>query len=464
MKSNWFQSVIQSIAEKGRELLGLEQTNGANADLSSMCKRLLASHGEASNVALSQQIIHLYHGLDSEKRLDFFKLLADEFNPDILELKRAAQRYFESGNPQDLITLNNVLEAPRQELFRRLNLAPSGTAHLVSLRADLLKLLKRHQELICVDADLKHILSSWFNRGFLQLRNIDWTSPAFVLEKLINYESVHEIRGWDDLRRRLMQDRRCFAFFHPAMPDEPLIFIEIALVNGLTDNISDLINPTAPMLEPRQADTAIFYSINNTQTGLRGISFGNFLIKQVLVELSYELPWIKTSSTLSPIPSFAGNLKRWLSGEARQPVDKLFENVILQNNDSILQVAENNQLDTSLPIKGILNTILENNLSADDKTLHVLLSDLALAHLTTIGDNNKLPDPVAIFHLSNGARLERINTYADTSEHGLTSSFGVMVNYLYNMSDVERNHEAFVSEKKIVMSEHLNKRARQLEG
>jgi len=464
MKTNWFHSVISSIADKGRELLRLENNADINSDLSRMCRRLLASYGEASNIALSQAILHGYSVLEPDKKLEFFTLLANDFNPDLEELKRAAQNYFDSGKPQDLITLNNVLEAPRQELFRRLNMAPNGTKHLVSLRADLLSLLKQHRELICVDADLKHILSSWFNRGFLQLRSIDWTSPAFILEKIINYESVHEIRGWDDLRRRLMQDRRCFAFFHPAMPDEPLIFIEVALVNGLTDNINELINPTAPQIDSRQADTAIFYSINNTQSGLRGISFGNFLIKQVLVDLSHELPWIKTSSTLSPIPSLSANIRRWLQGENGQPVDSLFDRIVLEHNDAILKLAEINQLNTALPSKDLLTTILENNLSADDGILGALLSDLALAHLTTLGDNNRLPDPVAIFHLSNGARLERINTYADTSEHGFSSSFGVMVNYLYNMHDVERNHEAFVSDKKIIMSEPLNKRLRHLAG
>jgi len=460
--ANWFQSVIQSIAEKGRELLNLEQNAGLAPDLRGMCQRLLAGQGEASNIALSQQILNTYKDLEPDKKLEFFTLLAQAFNPDIAKLKQAAQNYFDSEDPRDLIILNNVLEAPRQELFRRLNMAPGGTGHLVHLRADLLALLKQHQELICVDADLKHILSSWFNRGFLQLRGIDWTSPAFILEKLINYEAVHEIRGWDDLRRRLMQDRRCFAFFHPAMPNEPVIFIEVALVNGLSKNIGELIDPNAPQIDARQADTAIFYSINNTQTGLRGISFGNFLIKQVLVELSHDCPWIQTSSTLSPIPSFASNLKKWINGNGEQPVNTIFDRIVKAHTDSIEKIAEMHRIDNSLTLKQIVGTILDNHLSMEDGTLESLLSDLALAHLTTPEDNNRLPDPVAIFHLSNGARLERINIYADTSENGMANSYGVMVNYLYDMNDVEKNHEAFVSDKKIIMSDQLAKRLRQL--
>ena len=305
---------------------------------------------------------------------------------------------------------------------------------------------------------MKHLFSSWFNRGFLQLHNIDWKSPAHILEKLINYESVHEIRGWDDLRRRLMKDRRCFAFFHPAMPDEPLIFIEVALVQGLSSEVEPLIDPQAAELDPHQADTAIFYSINNTQTGLRGISFGNFLIKQVLAELTVECPWIKVSSTLSPIPSYAKALRRWLNGQSEQPHDHLFDNIIQRHASDLRTLAEQCGIDSAVSSRDILSVLLQSPAQLANENLSSLLSDMALAYLVTPDNKGRLPDPVAMFHLSNGARLQRLNTRADMSEHGIETSFGIMVNYRYDLKDVEANHEAFVTQGRVMMSDSLKKR------
>ena len=284
MKNLWFRNMLDSIAVQGRELIGLDNAERSKQGIETLCSQLLAGRGEASGIALSQEILRRYSGLDDDSKLDFFHKLAMDFSPKFEPLQMAFSRYQKTLSAEDLIALNGAVEAPRQELFRRLNMAPHGTARLVSLRADLLAVVKRNPTLKSVDADLKHLFSSWFNRGFLQLHNIDWKSPAYILEKLINYESVHAIDGWQDLRRRLLKDRRCFAFFHPAMPDEPLIFIEAAFVKGLSCKISVLIDPQAPVLDPVLADTAIFYSINNTQKGLSGISFGNFLIKQVLTE------------------------------------------------------------------------------------------------------------------------------------------------------------------------------------
>ena len=365
-----------------------------------------------------------------------------------------------SRSADDLFALNAAVEAPRQELFRRLNMAPNGTASLVALRADLLGLLREHPELKSVDADMKHLFSSWFNRGFLQLHSIDWKSPAHILEKLINYESVHEIRGWEDLRRRLMKDRRCFAFFHPAMPDEPLIFIEVALVQGLSGEVASLIDPQAEELDPNQADTAIFYSINNTQTGLRGISFGNFLIKQVLTELTRECPWIKISSTLSPIPSLAGAIHRWLRGDNHQPHDQLFDDILQQHAHALMQLAEQQGQEAGRSPQDTLAELLENPDNLAEAKLTGLLSELALTYLVTTDANGKLPDPVAMFHLSNGARLERLNTHADMSANGIASAFGMMVNYRYDLKDVETNHEAFVTQGRVMMSDSLKKRLR----
>jgi malonyl-CoA decarboxylase len=458
VKNQWFLNIIDSIADRGRELLGLDSGQASQQNVYDLCQRLLAGRGEASGIALSQEILRLYQEMSDADKLAFFNLLAEKFEPDLEHILAVVSKYQHSHSAQDLIDLNTAVEAPRQELFRRLNMAPSGTASLVGLRADLLRQLKTHPSLIAVDADLKHILSSWFNRGFLQLRNIDWTSPAHILEKLINYESVHEIRGWVDLRRRLIKDRRCFAFFHPAMPDEPLIFIEVAFVRGLSNQIQALIDPLAPELDPKQADTAIFYSINNTQRGLRGISFGNFLIKQVLTELTTECPWIKVSSTLSPMPSFASSVQQWLREDTGSLKHLRFDEIRQRHSTALTELAAQYGIDPHLAPAELLQALLQNTAALNNPLLSPLLSELALCQLTTPDAKGRLADPVATFHLSNGARLERINTHADISAQGIASSYGVMVNYLYDLKDVETNHEAFVSQGRIMMSDSLGKK------
>lgn len=460
MSNHWLVNVIDSIAERGRELLGLESTKSGPLNLHQLCQQLLSGHGEASRIALSQEILSIYNACSDDEKTTFFEVLAHDYDPNPEEIRKATDKYLKSHTATDLIKLTLTVEAPRQELFRRLNMAPHGTASLVTLRADLLARLKENPELISVDADLKHILSSWFNHGFLQLHSIDWKSPAHILEKLINYESVHEIQGWDDLRRRLMKDRRCVAFFHPAMPDEPLIFIEVALVQGLSSEIKTLINPETPVLEPQRADTAIFYSINNTQTGLRGISFGNFLIKQVLTELARDCPWIKTSSTLSPIPSFATALQSWLQSKNEQPNYALFDAVIERHANSINLLAESQTINTTRKTKDSLAEILDKTMNHCSKELSAILSELALIYIITPNNKGKLPDPVALFHLSNGARLERINTCADMSNSGIKNSYGIMVNYLYDIEQVEKNHEAFVSSGLVSLSDNLAKLAK----
>jgi len=457
LDNHWLQDVIDSIAIRGRELLGLDSSEVNTTDLKALCQQLLIGHGEASGIALAQEILQSYQRMERDEKLTFFHMLDEEFKPDLDQIQTAMSNYQASSSAEDLIALNTAVEAPRQELFRRLNMAPNGTACLVSLRADLLKTLRGHPSLKSVDADLKHLLSSWFNRGFLQLSRIDWHSPAHILEKLINYESVHEIQGWDDLRRRLMNDRRCFAFFHPAMPDEPLIFVEVAFVNGLSHEVGSLLDPKAAVLDPRQADTAIFYSINNTQAGLRGISFGNFLIKQVLTELSNEFPSLKISSTLSPLPTFAAAIHRWLKDNDMLPQHAEFDDILEHNSAVLREISTPLNIDPEQDDKLILAMLIEHHLDKDNSRLATILSELALSYLTYPRDNDKLPDPVAMFHLSNGARLERLNPFADMSTSGVSSSFGMMVNYLYDLSDVEKNHEAFVSRGKIMMSDNLYK-------
>ena len=461
MNNQWFQNIVDSIAVRGRELLGLDNDELTEQNIFSLCQQLLAGRGEASGIALSQEILRLYEDMTKEEKLEFFQLLATEFEPDLKVMQTAMEHYQQSRSADNLMALNNAVEAPRQELFRRLNFAPHGTASLVALRADLLRVLKANPNLKSVDSDLKHLLTSWFNRGFLQLRSIDWQSPAHILEKIINYESVHAIQGWNDLRRRLMKDRRCFAFFHHAIPDEPLIFIEVAFVQGLSNEVMSLIDPAAPMLDPAQADTAIFYSINNTQVGLRGISFGNFLIKQVLTELTHEFPRVKLSSTLSPLPGFAASVQSWLNAETENSEESVFDKVIQRHSAALKELATQYAIDNTQLDKTILKALLENHLGEKDKVLSVILSELALMYLTQPVENGKLIDPVAMFHLSNGARLERLNSYADMSPHGLSSSYSVMANYLYDLNAVESNHEAFASKGKVMMSDELLKQFKQ---
>ena len=274
---------------------------------------LLSERGEASGAAVSRELLAVLRKLSTEDRVSYCLFLSEHFHPDDAKLTAAAMDYLNSHSREAAAALAEASEPPRQEMLRRVNMSEGGTKLLVDLRKSLPELIKTHPSVSLLDADLKHLFSSWFNRGFLELRRIDWQTSAVVLEKLITYEAVHEIQGWEDLRRRLAPDRRCFAFFHPALPDEPLIFVEVALVNGLAGNVQVLLERETDAAEQSAqaaaADTAIFYSISNCQDGLRGISFGNFLIKQVVEELRAELPGLKQFATLSPVPGF----RRWLT-------------------------------------------------------------------------------------------------------------------------------------------------------
>ena len=280
----WLERMMNTVADRGRELLGLRE--GQTRDpLPDLCRRLIAGRGEASNIALAREVLQRFEGLEPDQKTAFFFTLAEQFGPDP-ERVLAATSAFRTDRPETLVNLIDAVEPPRQELFRRLNMAPHGTAGLVAMRTELLDRLDEHPLLSSIDADLRHLLASWFNRGFLRLQRIDWHSPAAVLEKVMRYESVHPVAGWDDLRRRLAGDRRCFGFFHPALPEEPLIFVEVALTRQIAAEIGPLIDPGAEETDPYAADTAMFYSINNALQGLRGISFGNFLLKQVLSDLA----------------------------------------------------------------------------------------------------------------------------------------------------------------------------------
>ena len=401
--------------------------------MSFMCRHLLSERGEASQTALAQEIINAYRAMNDKQRLQFYEMLSRDFVPDQASILRAAADYQSSPGPHALARLSAAVESPRQELFRRLNTAPRGTETLVAMREHVLA--SSNGDFAALDLDLRHLFRSWFNRGFLRLERISWHTSALILEKLITYESVHEINGWPDLHRRLEADRRCFAFFHPAIVDEPIIFVEVALSHGLTGDLEPLLDIQAPVLAPEKADTAIFYSINNCLRGLRGVPFGNFLIKQVVEELAAELPNIQTYSTLSPLPHFSQAL-RDQQNEDGFTHDRLLR---LLSDDVRALTTAGRRRD---PVEALFH-LLEQPL-AHREILTRPLERLALAYLTQLRQNGRLHDSVATFHLSNGARLEKIYTFGNLRPYGLRDSFGVTVNYRYLAAELEENHERFV--------------------
>ena len=413
----------------------LRSLQGRRKDMRFLCHRLLSERGEASQTAIAQEIIAAYTSMKPEQHPAFFEILTREFSPDPAKVRAAVGEYERAPGDATLTALSEAVEAPRQELIRRINTAPQGTETLVNLRADLLSLPANGANYEVLDADLRHLFRSWFNRGFLRLERISWQTSARILEKLIRYESVHEINGWPDLRRRLEADRRCFAFFHPALADEPIIFVEVALAKGLPGDLEPLLDVNAPVLETDQADTAIFYSINNCLTGLRNVPFGNFLIKQVIAELASEFPNIRNYSTLSPLPLFSRALHDNDNelGFTRERLSRLLAEYAREF------AARNGRRDPVDVFFGLLEDPLENR-----KILAEPLERLALAYLTRARRGGKLYDPVATFHLSNGARLERINVFGNLRPYGMEASHGVTVNYRYLPDELEENHERFV--------------------
>jgi malonyl-CoA decarboxylase len=382
---------------------------------------LLSITSEASAVALAELVVRRYRALKPSSRVEFFSFLLNEMGAVHEEVDRAIDGYQAAPSEDSLMRLFQAVEPRRQAVFRAINMAPGGTETVMTMRADLLNLLAEHPELTPVEVDLFHVLSSWFNRGFIVLERISWRSPGAVLEKLIAYEAVHEIRGWSDLHRRLAEDRRCFAFFHPAMPDEPLIFIEVALTDGLASSIQALLDEPIPQ-EPLDPETATFYSITNCQPGLRGIPFGNFLIKQVVRELATESTNnLTTFATLSPVPG----LRAWLQ------------------KASFFDATERRTLQ-------LLGDSTWQEDPGEAHALRPILERACATYLVDVKSGRQPADPVARFHLRNGARLERINWLADISDQGLHQSAGILVNYVYDEADIDSNHDAFVSEGVVV--------------
>ena len=438
MNVSFLQEMLSSIAERGRQLLPRSLFGSDGEGIEELARALVSSRGEASGVALAGQVLDRYRGLDGEGRRRFLEFLAREFEPETEAAIAAAARFIADPSIDSLRSLQETVESPRQELFRRLNLAPGATGRIVALRRDLLGKGALDPSLAGVDRDLRHLLSSWFNRGFLVLRRIDWQTPAAILEKIIEYEAVHEIQGWDDLRRRLdPRDRRCFAFFHPSLVDEPLIFVEVALMRSTPAGIAEVLAEEQKRSD-RPAEpptTAVFYSISNCQEGLRGISFGNFLIKQVVEELAREEPRLETFVTLSPVPGFA----RWLETLIADP-----------DEDHGLLGPEDRRLLGVLSREGWHETA-----DAMGDLRPLLLSLAAHYFLTARTADGRPIDPVARFHLGNGARLDRINWLGDVSRKGLAEARGLMVNYRYDPAEIEANHEAFVNEGRVAAARQV---------
>ena len=410
---SFFGDILTSLFERAPLLSGAMADDDKPIEV--LCRDLLTSRGDVSGMSLAQLVLDRYADFNDDEKLALFTLLANEMDVSCGDAVSALQAYESAPTAANYAALTKKIEPARLQLIRRLNQTQDATTQLVAMRRDLLRLLDQHPDLAKLDIDFKNLFTTWFNRGFLVLRPITWGSPAHILEKIISYESVHAIQSWDDLRRRLQpDDRRCFAFFHPAMPDEPLIFVEVALTRGTPNSIQTILSETHRSLAAVDADTATFYSISNCQAGLAGISFGNSLIKTVVQHLLRDLPQIKTFVTLSPIPG----LVKWLN--------------------------ETNQYDvTSAPQK---------------------LAPLAAHYLLEAKHRNGQPrDAVARFHLNNGAFVEAVHADADISANGLAQSCGVMVNYRYNLTKISANHEAFANQQLVVASKAVKALAEQIQ-
>lgn len=410
--------------------------------------------GEVSARARAAELGRIYLGLNAEGRRRFLKLIAEEFDVDHGAVFAAAGALVaakdERARAKAERELRTALQAPRMRLLTQFNALPEGVKFLVDLRAELIRLARDDRSLAGLETDLKTLLVGWFDIGFLELKRITWDSAAALLEKLSVYEAVHQVRSWVDLKNRLDSDRRCFAFFHPRMPSEPLIFVEVALVNGMATNIQALLDAKAPLSDPRSADTAIFYSISNAQKGLAGVSFGGFLIKRVADQLAGEFPRLRTFATLSPIPGF----RAWLDLQFAEGLPGVLEKA---DRKALAVVLGDNHTS-----KGMLKQLLADNAWTKDPKLAAALEGpllrLAARYLATAKrDDGKALDPVANFHLSNGARIEQVNWLGDTSKKGMQQSAGLMVNYQYRLDDIEKNHEAYEGEGKIAMSSAVAK-------
>ncbi len=434
MNTSFFGELLQTISDRGRALLARDRRGEASAhseNLVELCEDLLSGRGEASGVALAREILARYATLTIGPRIAFFEALAQRFGTDPARMEQAIAAWRAGPSDAAAAEVHVASEPRRQELFRRLNLAPGGTASLVRMREQLMDSLDHREDLRAVDDDFVHLFSSWFNRGFLVLRRIDWSTPAIVLEKIIRYEAVHEIHDWQDLRRRIdSPDRRCYAFFHPALVDEPLIFVEVALTRDIPAAIAPILVKEREVVDLDKARAATFYSISNCQRGLAGVSFGNFLIKQVVEEVSREMPKLSTYVTLSPVTNFAGWLKQERAEERSAALNEADKAVLAALDQPAWWTNE----ETAAQVQD------------------TVMRAAAWYYLRARNQRGLPVDAVARFHLGNGARLERINWLGDTSERAMAQAYGLMVNYQYDLDDIEKNHEAYAEGPTVVAS------------
>ena len=429
-----FKQIISSIADAGQKLFSKKDIKKNDLDsIISLCDDLISHKGAAFGITVARDITELYQSLSPANKLLFFKKINEKYKPSFTKVNEAIENYTKSQNEKTLSDLFKVSEGKRRELFRRMNMAPNGTAIIVALREDLIKILKDNKELSELDNDLRHLFKAWFNPGFLKLSKITWDTKAAVLEKIIKYERVHQIKDMNELKRRLGEDRRFFSYFHPALEDEPIIFVQVALTNGLGKSIQELMKPTDN--EKKSYDTATFYSISNCQEGLSRVTLGNFLIKRVVYEIQEELPHIKNFGTLSPIPGFAD----WFTYLEESKIKNILGN--LKDQDAIFLKSQDLKLGD--------NRIVKNKEAIIKLVAHYIVNE----------KNEKgLPvNDVSRFHLGNGAIVDDIVVNANISETGFKRSYGVMVNYLYELKNIEKNHEDYMNNNKVIVSDKIKK-------
>ena len=433
MKFN-LKEIISSIADVGQKLFKKTELKKNDLDtILSLCDDLISNKGAAFGITVARDITDLYQELTLENKLLFFQKINEKYKPNHTKVAEAIETYQKTQNDKNLYNLFITSEGKRRELFKRMNMAPNGISTIVSLREDLLKVLGEHKDLKPLDDDLRELFKSWFNPGFLKLAKITWDTKAAVLEKIMKYERVHEIKDMDELKRRLGEDRRFFSYFHPALEDEPIIFVQVALTNGLGKSIQEI---TKPRTEgDKKYDSATFYSISNCQEGLSRVTLGNFLIKRVVFEIQEELPNIKNFGTLSPIPGF----RDWFSYLEDNKIKNIIGNIPIEN----IKFLKSPDLKPGDP------RIVSNKDALLKLVSHYLINEK---------NHKKLPvNDVCRFHLGNGAIIDDIIINANVSEVGLNRSFGVMVNYLYELKSIEKNHEDYINNKKVIVSDKVKK-------
>ena len=426
--------IISSIADAGKQLFNKKDIKKNDLDsILSLCDDLISNKGAAFGITVARDITELYQTLSIDNKILFFKSINEKYRPSFTKVNEAIDVYKNSQNEKTLSDLFKVSEGKRRELFMRMNMAPNGTSIIVSLREDLLKILKENRDLVSLDEDLKHLFKSWFNPGFLKLKKITWDTKAAILEKIIKYERVHHMKDMNELKRRLGEDRRFFSYFHPALEDEPIIFVQVALTNGLGRSIQEIMKQSSG--DEKKYDTATFYSISNCQEGLSRVTLGNFLIKRVVYEIQEELPHIKNFGTLSPIPGFVD----WFSYLEESKIKNILGNI--KNQDVMFLKSKDLKIGDK--------RIIDNKEAIIKLVSHYIVNEK---------NSDGLPvNDVSRFHLGNGAIVEDIIINANISDIGFKRSFGVMVNYLYELKNIEKNHEEYMNKKKVILSDKLKK-------